>query len=183
MAQAWLFGHATYKKLQIMQPDLQDMYFNCILSSPQVFKSGNMIKGFSCRVICDSPFGWAFPKVSTYTYTSSQNNLALLFMNLSNDNYYLFPTVQITMNSFGGSFSITNTSDGSRIFGFTALSPNEIITVNNDLGIVTSSTGFKRLANFNKNWLRFKKGANSLLINGQAASLRLTYSFAKKIGG
>ena len=58
LIQKWLFGQSTYKKLRIVQYDMEDIYFNCFLKSPQIKRVGNIIRGFTATVVCDAPFAW-----------------------------------------------------------------------------------------------------------------------------
>ena len=150
----WLFSSRSYKKFQIDQPDLQTSYFNCILSEPKVKKVGNMIFGFTCTVTCDSPFMWKFPTTEIRTYSSTVDD-TFIFNNSSDDSGgYLYPVFVITMNTFGGGFTITNNSDSGRVFQFNSLSAGETITVDNSLQTISSSTGLKRLSKFNKKFFR-----------------------------
>jgi phage-related protein len=108
-----------------------------------------------------------------------------VFNNASDDKCnYLNPTLVITMNTFGGTFSITNNSDAGRISSFTGLSAGEIITVNSSLQTLSSSLGVKRLSNFNKKFFRLSPGVNNLVIQGNISSLAMTTQFvSRKIGG
>jgi phage-related protein len=175
----WLFGRKQYARLQIVQPDLQNVYMNVLFKSHRVLRVGNAIIGFSATAKLDAPYGWKFPRTTTYTPLSS----SIVFNNQSDDNDYLYPLVAFTMDGSGGNFSITNTSDNNRVFAFTGLSAGEIISCNNDLKIITSSLSLRRLSSFNKHWFRFVPGVNYLTLSGNANSLSFTYSFAKNIGG
>lgn len=177
--QAWLFGQSGYQKLQIQQQDMQDIYFNCFLTSPKIIKSGNMIKGIAGTVVCDSPFAWAFPKTTTKNYTSSANETFIL-NNTSDNSYYTYPTIIATVDIYGGTFSITNNTDNGRVFSFTGLSQTEVLTIDNERCIITSSTGLRRLSHFNKNWFRLLRGVNNLTILGNVSQVKITYSPARK---
>lgn len=196
--QRWLFGQRKYGQLQIMQPDIDDAYFNCILNNPQIIREGNIIRGFSCDVECDSPWAWTYDRTANYDFTTStgtvspmmlnsSSNLSLVdyvnFENYSDDIGYLYPLVKVTMNNFGGDFSIVNMSENDREFYFTNLSANEVITIDCDLQTIDSSTGLLRLGNFNKKWLRFISGMNNMGVYGNIAKLEFHYRFARKIGG
>jgi len=183
LIQRWLFGRQNYKKLQIIQEDMQSVYFNCFLTQPRMVKVGGMIHGFKARVVCDSPFAWEFEKTLTKTYTDPEVSDSFVFNNTGDMRSYLYVNVVITMNNSGGDLTITNTNDNDREFTFTGLSADEVLTVNNDLKILTSSTGLRRLSTFNKNWLRVIQGVNTLEVVGNVASLVFTYSFPRKIGG
>ena len=178
----WLFGQQNFQKLQIIQDDMTDIYFNCFLLSPQVIRSGNMIIGVKARVSCDSPFAYTFPRTTTHNFSTPPNEQRIFFDNLSHDSYYLYPNISFQMTSSGGDISISNLEEG-REFLFDGLASNERISVNNDLQIIESSLGLLRLSKFNKNFLRFIPGRNTLRITGDISSLTLEYSFTRKIGG
>lgn len=182
LIQKWLFGHKEYSKLQIVQEDTSDAYFNCMLVRPQIMKVGNIIRGFNCTVRCDAPWGWTFPKTLTYNYTVSDVNASIRLNNLSDDNEYNYPEIEFTLNALGGDFSIINTSESNRLFSFTGLQANEIMTVNNELEIISSSNGLLRLSNFNRKFLRLIPGYNILTVLGNISQLKMTMQFAKKIG-
>ena len=184
LVQRWLFSSRKYKKLLIFQEDMQGIYFNCIFNEPKTIRIGNKIVGFTATVECDSPFSWEFPKSLTYTYTTPVIDSTVIFNNRSDDyGNYLYPNLVLTMNTFGGSATITNSDDSNRIFSFITLSPSEVLTIDNDLQTILSSTGLKRLSNFNKHFLRLVPGLNHLRLQGEIASLVMTIQFlAKKIG-
>lgn len=185
LVQKWLFSSRTYKRLQIDQADIRDIYFDCILTDPSINRVGNLIQGFSCKVQCNSPFAWMFPSTTNYTYTSSIVDSSVVYYNGSDDTGgYLYPTLVITMNNVGGDISITNSSDASRVFSFTGLSGNEIITINCSNQTISSSLGLKRLSNFNKHFLRLLPAVNNLRIQGNVANIAMTTQYvAKKLGG
>ena len=181
LVQKWLFSPRQYKKFQIDQYDLQNLYFNCLLTEPNVVKSGNMIQGFSCSILCDSPFAWKFPITTTYSYSVSVVDDTVIFNNSSDDSGdYLRPRLIVTMNNVGGDITIVNESDGGRIFRFTGLSAGESITIDNSLQIISSSTGLRRLSNFNKKFFRLVSGANTFRIQGNVESIYMITQFVSK---
>jgi phage-related protein len=185
LVQKWLFSSRSYKKLQIDQADIRDIYFDCILTDPTIVRVGNLIQGFSCQVQCNSPFAWKFPSTINYTYTSSIVDDSVVYFNGSDDTGgYLYPHLVITMNNLGGDVSITNSSDSSRVFSFTGLSAGEVITVDCSNQTISSSLGLKRLSNFNKKFLRLIPAVNNLRIQGNVANIAMTTQYiAKKLGG
>ncbi len=179
-----LFGQMGYKKLQVIQPDMDSFYWNCFLKSPQMKTVGGQIVGWNATVECDSPWAKSFERTLPYNYTSALSASALMYNNRSGNNDYSFPNLQFTMNNAGGNFIMYNTTDANRFFMFTGLSPNEVITVDNERQIITSSpTGINRLPNFNKHWFRVKPGRNDLLLYGNISQLKIIYTDAQKIGG
>lgn len=102
LIQKWLFGQMTYKKLRIVQPDMQDYYFNCFLNTPSIIRVGNIIRGFKCTVVCDSPF--AYGEKRTLNLINGNNNFLTdevkYIQNLSENNYYTYPeNLQIEMSN------------------------------------------------------------------------------------
>jgi phage-related protein len=178
--QAWLFGKTDYKKLQIVQYDMQNIYFNCFLTAPRIIRAGNKIQGIAGTVVCDSPFAWAYAKSLTKTYAYTANE-TFLFLNESDNSYYEYPAISATVSVYGGGFSVKNITDSNRTFTFTGLSANEVLSVDNEHCIISSSTGLLRLTNFNQNWFRLVYGVNQLQITGNVASITFTYTPAVKM--
>ena len=178
----WLFSNRSYKKLLILQPDMNDVYLNCIFNNPQIERNGNLIRGYTATLEADAPFGWKFPKTKTYTYTSSVIDSSVVFNNTSDDSgSYLYPSFVITMNNSGGNIIITNQSDSNRVFSFTGLIADEVLSVDNSIQQIISSTGLRRISNFNKKFFRLIPGLNNIRFQGNIASIAMTYQFVAKI--
>jgi phage-related protein len=179
------FSSRTYQKLYIDQVDMQSTYFNCILLDPQIVRVGNLLHGIRFTVSCDAPFAWGWPKTTTYNYTQTIVDSTETFLNTSDDTGgYLYPNLTITLNNIDDDLSITNLDDNNRVFAFTGISANEVLTINNGLQTISSSTGLRRLSNFNKHFLRLVPGRNRLRIQGNIASIQMvTQNIVKKIGG
>lgn len=180
--QRWLFGHQEYKKLQIVQNDSEMFYYNCFLTEPEILRVGNKIHGFSFTVVCDAPWAWAYEKTLTKTYAIELASESYVFQNTSDNNDYVYPDFVITINGFGGDFSLINDSDSGREFLIEDMSAGEVLTVDNSRGILTSDTGLRRLSSFNKKWFRLVPGRNNLVLLGNITSLDMTYQNARKAG-
>jgi len=187
IASRYLFGSQTYKKLWIIQPDMRDFYFNGIFTQYDTRKVGNRIIGFEATFTCDSPYGWQVPKEYTYSYTPPLIDEELNFLNLSDYVGTNQPNLsfEITMGAFGGDISIENTSYSSSGLSmeFTSLSASEVLTVGSSTGIISSSTGLRRMSNFNKKFLKLISGMNNLVLNGDISQLKITHQNAVKLGG
>lgn len=182
----WLFSERSYKPFQIDQPDMQDVVFYAILQDPQIDRVGNLIHGFSATVLCNSPFAFKFPKITTYTYSASVVDVTEVYFNESDDTGdYLYPSsLIITMNNEGGNVSITNLDDNNRVVSFTTLLADEVLTISPLYQTLSSSTGLYRLSNSNKKFLRLAPGRNRLRIQGNVASIAMTNQLiVKKLGG
>ena len=171
----WLFSQQKYKQLRICQEDMQDIYFNVFFTAPEVVRVGNIIRAFNATIVCDSVWGYKSPKSYSYgDYSGYSMSDVIKFINESANSGYTYPkTLTITANVFGGSVTITNLTDNNRQFIFT-LSPNEVITLDCDLQIVTSTVESYPLGNFNKHWLRFVRGYNQLLVEGNIKNMSIT---------
>ena len=171
----WLFGQKNYKVLRICQEDMQDTYFNVFFTIPEIMRVGNIIRAFTASVICDSVWGYREPKTHTLNgYTGVTMNDTFEIFNESANVAYTYPTsLIITSNPFGGSVTITNVTDNNRQFIF-ALSPNEVLTINNDLQTVSSTVNDYPLESFNKHWLRLLKGNNVFTITGSITGISIT---------
>jgi len=181
---SWLFRRSGFKKLEILQDDLNSAWFNCFLTSPAPLYVGNMNYAFKCKVICDSPF--AYSPLKTLTRTYSGNNIITDNINLYNystEDDYLYPNITFELNTVGSSFSIINLDDNNREFLFTGLQPEEKIIVDNNLQTIVSSSLLYRLSNFNKNWLRLVPKMNRLHVESGIGNFTITYNERMKIGG
>lgn len=186
----WLFGRMTYCKLQIIQRDLQDIYFNCHLIDPQLTYIGNYCHGISCKVQCDAPWAWQYEKsFAIYPTTAEMTNAktyAWRHYNDSDNTDYTYPVIEFKMrSSFSGKgkCSIINEDDNNREFMFDDLNKSEIVTVDCRHQIITSSTGLRRSDRFNKKFFRLVAGANNLKLTGEFEYLKITYRNARKVGG
>lgn len=188
----WLFGLSSRKKLKIIQDDLNGVWFNVFLTKPEPYYVGNLNVGFKCLAQCDSAFGYSPIRIVTKTYTG--NNVItddIVIYNKSSNDDYLYANISFALNAVGNSFSITNSDDVETISGssvareflFSGLLANETITINGDTKTITSSTGLRRLSNFNKKWFRLVPRANHLHIESGIGTFTITFFERSKIGG
>ena len=186
----WLLGRNTYLPLQICQDDIADVYFNVIFTSADNIYIGNIQRGLTLHAQCDAPFGYTEEKTTTVSVSGNGviTNTTFNFDNKSDDTDYLYPELVFTTNDIGTSLALTNNTDNSRKFefggtGYSNISPNETMTVDNYRQTLVSNSGLKRLSRFNKKWFRLLPGVNSLTLVGGLTSFQIKYKFAKKIGG
>lgn len=181
----WLFGQSTYKKLQIVQPDMEYVYFNCIFTNPTLIQVGNITRGFSATAVCDSPFAWEFPKATNYNFRDYLVMESIVFNNTSDSSDYLYPILLARANMFGGYLRITNNSDTDRTFSIYNLQPNEVVVIDNDLQYATGAdTGVNHLRDMaysGYKWFRYVPGANHLSVEGNIDALTFINQFPKKI--
>lgn len=192
----WLFGRKGYKKLEILQDDLNSAYYMCFLTSPEVVNIGNLTYAFTCTVTCDSPFAYKPEKVISGSMPVPQQELVnrdITIYNDSSEDDYLYPSVYfLSSQSYQSTFTVRNNTDGGREFKFFDVNPLTIVNVNNELRIMSNQQEggapplgepYWVISYFNKNWLRLLRGKNILRISTNVREYSITYSERSKIGG
>lgn len=184
LIQTWLLGQQSYKKLQIIQPDYQDVYFNCIMTNPIFNCIGNFAYSMSCTVTCDSPFAWEMPRTITRRNIVGQQSFDI--NNTSNLNDYVYPKLVFELSNTSTGFTLTNNSllyaNGEReTLSMTNLAPGETITMDCDLGIISSSLGISRYQNFSGTFFRMKPFVNNISIGNDLSSFSVTYQNARRV--
>jgi hypothetical protein len=199
MISAWLFGRSGYKKLYILQDDLNGAYFNCFLTKPEPLYIGGLNYAFTCQVICDSPWAYGPEHIISGSFANGGGDGVPQFIeiyNSSSEDEYLYPEINFTISDTPSvpSISLINIS-GSCQFSFTDLSAGEEIIVDNDLQTIYSTlvvdggsegpttTHPKRISNFSKSWFRLVPRYNNISINANLSSFEIKYTERFKIGG
>jgi hypothetical protein len=180
----WLFGQMDYKKLQIVQPDMQNIYYNCILTDPQIIKIGNIIRGFRATITCDSPYAWEFPKKIRYNYPFNNYYIETVakINNSSDSPDYIYPKMNIAINIFGGSVKLINHTDNNRIFEITNLEQGEVLDIDNNMQTLKSSFYINHLKDlYNYNWFRYVPGLNYVTISGNIEYVEFINEFPRKV--
>ena len=179
----WLFGRQNYCRMIIANPEIHDIFFNCFLLNPKGIYVGSHCHGFSFSVECDAP--WAWQNEKTYRFMNSENAYTqrINHYNDSDNTDYTYPHLVITTGNTGGTITFQNNSDNGRQFSVANVKAKEIITVDNDRSIITSTSGLNLSENFNKKFFRMVSGKNELVISGDVTKFEMKYSNARKIGG
>lgn len=179
LAQKWLFNQPTYKILRIQQPDLEDYYFKGVFVDGNVVRVGNIVVGFDAKFICDSPFAYGNTKTINFT----QSNKTYRIYNESENLFYTYPKLEIHMNGTGSDFIIKNVTDNNRTMSINNLVAGEVVTIDNDLQIITSSTGDNTLNKIESpiQFFRLLNGLNEVYLFGHIVKVTLTYTPLKRI--
>jgi phage-related protein len=177
---AWLIGTKP-AWLHIGQDDMREVCYFGMFTQPQLVSSGKRQFAIQFTFICTSPYAYTYPLKTEMDIGAIVQHK---FVNSSSDSNYLFPKIIFAPTSTTTSFSIINEQDNNREMRFDfAPVPNgsEIITIDCDKKIITSSQGFNRFRDFNKNWLRLVRGENELTIAGRGTVI-FEYRFARRVG-
>lgn len=172
----WLTGQDGYRYLEIAQPDMEAMRYRCIITELSYVTWGQIPWAFRCTVTCDSPFAYLRPEVYTCAAGSS-----VTVRNRAASKYY-YPLVSISVPSGMTNVSITNTSDGNRVCGFTNIpGGQQTITIDNENEVITTTADLNLYDTFNNKFLRLVRGDNVLNVAGGAVTITCEYPI--NIGG
>lgn len=165
---AWLTGHADYKELVIVQPDMEGVFYRCLITELEQIEVGMRTIGFTAQVTCDGPYAYRrMPR----TELSFSGTASVLYHNMSNVNDYYCPVMEVA--STGTEFRMENTTDGT-VFSLSGMPAGtrtlRIDTLNQ---VMTSSDGLDLYQYWNdgidKAFPRFVRGDNQLVITGEGA--------------
>lgn len=158
----WLCQGDSFKKLIIHKPEVETFYYMCKFKSVSEITVNGYCVGFKMVAVLDSPYQYG---LTTKLDVDSGVHTAEEFTILNKSDYidrYVYPLLTFKLNNTG-SITIVNTSDDiTREFKILDVPAGNEITIDNDLKIIDGEGAF--LHNFNKNWLRLKKGENKLQI-------------------
>lgn len=174
----WLTGYHDYKKLTFDQPDMKNIYFNCLVSEVDIITVGNVPRGFVCKFQCDR--GYAIEDEEK-VYSITNGNSTFKHMNTSHTHGITLPIIEITMASYGD-VSIINKNNNNLETKLTSLTGGEVITMDSQHEILTSSLDLRRLSNFNKVWFELVEGENNITVNGNVSKILIKYENNRKVG-
>lgn len=175
----WLCLRNEYSWLSIDKEGYEGINYNVIISNPNVIMYGRAI-GMEFTVTCDSSFGYSDIIRKSFNITNA--NQTINIVSNSDEMDYIYPKMQITMNSTGN-FSIVNNHDNLYKLSLENLTINEVITLDNENCIINTSlpSHMNLMIDFNKHWLRLVNGENELMINGNC-QIELEYREIRKVG-
>lgn len=167
---SWLTGHRGYRWLEIVQDDLTHVRYHCYITDLQAVEVGGRHWGFSCKVTCDSPYGYLASERFTYTVNGTAT-VKLHSRSSINDPYS--PVVQIQQSN-GTDFSIKNVTDNNREFKLTGIPTGSgNIALDSSHGVLTCDAGWNLYPYCNFKFPRLLRGDNELILTGTG-----TYTFA-----
>lgn len=175
----WLMGHKQYKKLQIIQKDMTSVYFNCIINDLRTIMFGNVPYAFECTVLCDRP--WALENMKTYNY-DVYDGKTIIHNNISHKNGITLPIIEFTTNNNPSNVSIINKTNGNYETKFVDLINEETIFLDCNTETIKSSTGNRRLSNFNNHWFELLPNENIITFKGDISNFKIKYENVRKVG-
>lgn len=167
----WLTGHQSFKKLVILQQDMENVYYKCRITKLDAVEVGMRVVGFTATVTCDGPY--AYRATTPTTIVGTDGGVTETYFCQSNVNDYFYPV--ITLTEVSGDVSITNSADGNRLFSLGGLPSPSIgnsrtITIDCVHQIMIASDGINLYEYWNaetpKYFPRFVRGGNPITIAG-----------------
>jgi len=161
---SWLYGGYGYKDFQSSDSNYID---KIIFTSPLELMTSDLNNGYIVLSAQALPYKYSAIQTTTTIVASSPTVVAIdclqNILSPQGDDYF-YPTITATIGA-SGTLNIINTTDAGRIFNITGLTSGEVVTINNDLQVVTGTVSTGIVGNLtNHNWFRLKNGVNSLSI-------------------
>ncbi len=169
-----LTGFTGYRLMQIYSYKLDELlYYNVRITNASYKKIGGKVAGILLSMECDSQFAWSKEFTAVYTAAAGQ---PFLFCNTSDDLYhYLLPSVTIASAAPIERLDIQNLSDGGWTTTIQHIRQGEIIQMDSQHEILTSSVPGRMLWNdFNMHFIRLIAGQNQIQTN---SNIQMTFRF------
>jgi hypothetical protein len=165
--------------------DYLGVEFFVIATSINLITFGNYAGWLEIKLRTSAPYAFSKELVPTIDCTKATSSSPITFKidcksNVQNayGKYEYYPYLLIDMKNSNTSITLTNISYGGRKFGFTGLTANESIEVDNENKRIVSSTNQPRLNKLieNHNWFCLTYGVNYISCNASAViQVKLRY--------
>lgn len=166
----WLTGHQMFKKLVILQQDMENVYYKCRITKLETIEVGMRMVGFAATVTCDSPYAY---RTRSDDIVACDGTCSTMYFNASNVNDYYYPVIEIS--GVDGSIQIDNNTDQATFMLSempTAPTGGRTICIDCLNQVMTASDGINLYQYWNtgedmpKCFPRFLRGANELALSG-----------------
>lgn len=168
----WLFNQTNFKKLQIIQEDLDNCYFNAVFTEVTDLMLEGEIIGFETTVVTDNT--GMYKKERFKKNVSTKLSFPVLITTSSI--YTIKPKLTITFIDSNVSISINN-----RKSIFTYMYPNTTITIDSETLILNGGENDLYNGNFNYVFPELDNGKNLIEING-SCSVTFEYDSIIEVG-
>lgn len=175
----WLCKRGEYHWMQLYEDGFEDLYMMANFSNPKfIYYSG--VCGMEFEVMTNAPYMFSPPIKKKVEVTNAAKSINV-YVDTDEDDY-VYPSIKMVMKE-AGTQSITNSSEVEhRKFELEHLVVNEVITIDSSLpDIVSSQNGHNIYKSFNKNWIRFVDGKNTLAFT-KNCTFEMEYREIRKVG-
>jgi len=175
----WLFKR-EYHELKIIDEEYGEAVFNCILTNSKRVDISGYSYAIEVEAVCDRPWGYVTKTkvIQGQPYVDGVIPNSHKMSNFSSIEADIYPEVKIESTS-GGVFGVGLLKDGEKGNFFYNLQPGEIVTVNNELNIITSSIGINRYDGYEFFWpkLSNERVDNFFVVGSAKATIKIKYPF------
>lgn len=176
----WLFQN-SFQDLNFSNPysasqanQVIDIIYNCQpVGKPESCDYGGLY-GIKIKFLNSTPYPTTRTLTQTFDLSDITETTQITVVNHSNINEYFYRTILNVSMRESGSITLTNNSDGGRYVTFSNLNNNEIITLDNQLGSLISSTGDDKLDSWNYNYLRLAPHGNNYITVNKKCIIEIT---------
>jgi hypothetical protein len=91
----WLFGLSGYKRFEVIQEDMERIYYNCLFTNANLSCTGNEVYGFNATCVCDSPWAWG----ETLTQIKNTVTSTMTINNTSDNTRFTKPTIKLVFDA------------------------------------------------------------------------------------
>lgn len=171
----WLMPRdEKFRKLYINDPTYQGFYYNCKISKIVDVPINGFPYAIKCTVLCQSQYAYSNDK----KMTCISPTLPLTFTMINDSSKKLNPSFKFKCNLANGNISLKNNTT-NEIMALTDLTLNEIVIIDYKERTISSDKNPLVLNKFNKKFLSFKQGVNSLTLSGDVSSFEYNFQNAK----
>lgn len=177
---SWLCNPVKYCEFQINEQFYSDETFYAIMTNPKYKIIKGEVYGLSLTVNCNHPYALS----SLYTYKQTISGSGTIKINNYSDehNKSLYPeSVEIQVSSACDITIKNNKEDVNYFTKFTGCSSGEVIKMNCSHKTISTSASSGIMSRFNKNWLRFAYGTNTLTVTGNC-TITIKFREVRKVG-
>lgn len=169
----WLFDTTSFKKLQILNEDMRDLYFMCMFIDVEDLQDGGHIIGFRGTMLCDSVGAYEDKTIKkTCTGTTTFN-----IQCLQDSTMDITPIYKVKVQSTPLEIDV----NGEKIV-LDFIAPGSTITIDTDKMMMTHSETKNLYISDNKAFPVFQYGKNVITVTGNC-ELEIKYSLIREVGG
>lgn len=174
-----LTGFNGYKWMKLISDKIDDdIWYRVKVVNVTYCNIGDSVVGIELSMECDSCFAWS--REFFITINALANKEFCIFNDTDDLNNYVLPIVSISTNE---DITLTNISDNSWETTLSNISEGEIITMDSNKELLSSSieSHIHLLNDFNLHWVRLVPEKN-IFVSDKDANITFKYRVPRKVG-
>lgn len=174
----WLIRQDGFHAFVFEDSDYSSILFYAAGTKMSTLNIGNRAVGIKVDFICNSPFGFSMETENIY-----EGGHSYPFENHSEENGYLYPALEIKVNT-DGAIKIHNTFDDRETVIENCIA-GETISLDNESKIIRTDSSHDLSNDFNYKWFRIgridENNVNTITITGDCV-VKMKYQLIRKVG-